>query len=154
MRLYLVQHGEAKSKQEDPERSLTDSGVRAVGKVAGWIRAQGLTVHAIWHSSKQRAVQTAEILSPAFHTESGPVERDGLAPRDDVGPILKDVLANGQDLVLVGHLPFLDRLASRLVAADESAGVVAFRYGCMVCLEQDEAEAWQVRWMLIPELLP
>ena len=26
MRLYLVQHGEAKSEKEDPERSLTDRG--------------------------------------------------------------------------------------------------------------------------------
>jgi phosphohistidine phosphatase SixA len=41
MKLYLIQHGEAKSEAEDPERSLTARGekeVVAVSKVAGDLR--------------------------------------------------------------------------------------------------------------------
>ena len=34
MRLYLVQHGAAKSEQEDPQRGLTDEGRRTVEKIA------------------------------------------------------------------------------------------------------------------------
>ncbi len=35
MFLYLVQHGEARSKEEDPERSLTDHGRQALDN-RGW----------------------------------------------------------------------------------------------------------------------
>jgi broad specificity phosphatase PhoE len=34
MRLYLVQHGEAKSEAEDPDRPLTDRGAAYVREVA------------------------------------------------------------------------------------------------------------------------
>jgi phosphohistidine phosphatase SixA len=30
MRIYLVQHGEAKSEEEDPRRTLTDKGIGEV----------------------------------------------------------------------------------------------------------------------------
>ena len=32
MRVYLVQHGESRPEEEDPQRSLTDEGVRNVQK--------------------------------------------------------------------------------------------------------------------------
>ena len=35
MRLYLVQHGEAKSEEEDPDRPLTDRGASDVRRVVG-----------------------------------------------------------------------------------------------------------------------
>jgi phosphohistidine phosphatase len=34
MWLYLVQHGQAKTEEEDPERPLTDRGAADVGRVA------------------------------------------------------------------------------------------------------------------------
>ena len=34
MRLYLVQHGEAKSEAEDPERSLTLKGEEEIKKIS------------------------------------------------------------------------------------------------------------------------
>ena len=38
MRLYLIQHGEAKSKQDDTERSLTDKGIREVSALAEFLK--------------------------------------------------------------------------------------------------------------------
>ena len=41
MKLYLIQHGEAKPEAEDPQRSLTARGekeVMAVSKVAGGLQ--------------------------------------------------------------------------------------------------------------------
>ena len=35
MRLYLVQHGAAKTEAEDPQRGLTDEGQRTVEKKGG-----------------------------------------------------------------------------------------------------------------------
>ena len=55
MFLYLVRHGEAKSKDEDPERSLSDKGVDDVKKVARAMFRKKVAVASIFHSGKARA---------------------------------------------------------------------------------------------------
>ncbi len=166
MRLYLVQHGEAKSKDADPERHLTEKGLRDVEKVAAFLKPLGLSAGAVWHSGKARARQTAETLaqavtadatlrsSPLRSTRGGAVERPGLAPDDPVEPVKEELARAEADIMIVGHLPFLGKLASLLVAGSESAGVVAFRNAGVVCLERGEGGAWRTTWALIPEILP
>lgn len=63
MKLYLVQHGEAVSKQEDPERPLSEQGTRDVQAMAGFLKHAGIKVVRVWHSGKRRAEQTAIILA-------------------------------------------------------------------------------------------
>ena len=63
MHVYLVQHGEAKSEEEDPQRRLTDKGIGEVQNVAKVLRPLKLAVDAIWHSDKARAQQTEELLA-------------------------------------------------------------------------------------------
>jgi phosphohistidine phosphatase len=53
----------------------------------------------------------------------------------------------------VGHLPFLSRLASRLLAGDEDADVVSFRKGGVVCLQRGETGRWSVAWMVVPDVV-
>lgn len=56
-------------------------------------------------------------------------------------------------LAVVGHLPFLDRLASLLVAGHEGAAVVAFQNAGLVKLVPKAGrEGYAVRWILTPEL--
>jgi phosphohistidine phosphatase len=55
--------------------------------------------------------------------------------------------------MIVGHLPFLEKLASLLVCGEESARVVLFRYGAVVRLDQKEDRSWAVRWILTPEMV-
>jgi len=62
MRLYLVQHGEAKREEEDPSRPLTENGRREVEIVAKFLSEAGIKIDKILHSGKLRAAQTAEIL--------------------------------------------------------------------------------------------
>ena len=54
MRLYLVQHGEAKSEAEDPERSLTVRGEEETLKISGAAKRLGLRPSRIYHSGKRR----------------------------------------------------------------------------------------------------
>jgi len=57
--------------------------------------------------------------------------------------------------MIVGHLPFLARLASYLVMGSEEPPLVRFRYGGVVCLERTgEGEPWMVSWMIVPECIP
>lgn len=153
MRLYLVRHGEAKTKNVDPERGLTDKGRSDVEKVAAFLKPLGLVVSAVWQSGKTRATQTADILGDSLSAAQGVVKHDGLAPLDAVGPVADHVTGSRDDLMIVGHLPFMANLASLLTAGSEYAGVVTFRQGSVVCLETVQQSGWQVRWMVTPDLL-
>ena len=154
MRLYLVQHGEAKSKQIDSERHLTEKGMRDVEKMAAFLKPLGLRMKAIWHSGKTRAAQTADILGSALVATQGIVQREGLAPNDPIGSVRETLRTATEDLMIVGHLPFLGRLASALIAGSEEADVIAFQNGGVVCIERCEDGAYRLRWMVTPKLLP
>lgn len=153
MRLYLARHGEAKGRDEDPERGLTDAGDDGVEKVSVAVAraTTGARPERILHSGKKRARQTAEILARSLGC-SDVSETDGLAPNDDPGAWLGR-LSEGGDLMLVGHLPFMDRLASLLVCEDADRGAFRFVEAAVLCLESGEGSfGWKVVWMVTPDL--
>ena len=84
MTLFLVQHGEAKQENEDPDRSLTDRGAEVVERMADWAARSGITVNQIFHSGKRRAEQTAAIFVKHLNPSRGVTELKGLSPNDDV----------------------------------------------------------------------
>lgn len=153
MKLYLVQHANAASKDVDPERSLTEEGRRDIQKVAAFIKPLNLSVVYLWHSTKARAIQTAEILAEVITINEEKIEREGLAPNDDVTVIRDELIAAQQDIMIVSHMPFVSKLASLLLAGREFADTVAFRQGGIVALNSSEPNQWQIEWMIIPELL-
>jgi phosphohistidine phosphatase len=151
VRLYLVQHGEAKSESEDSERSLTARGEEETGKISDAMKRLSTYPGKIYHSGKKRAEQTAGIIAAALdrHAQMG----QGLNPNDDIRPWVEGISAEAEDLMIVGHLPFLEKLASFLVCGDEGTKAVLFRYSAIVCLEKKEAERWTVDWVLKPEMV-
>ena len=153
MKLYLVQHAKAASKEADPQRSLTEEGLRDIRKVAEFIKPLNLSVDYLWHSGKTRAQQTAEVLVEAVDIKKEMSAHEGLAPNDDVKIIKDEILSANQDVMIVGHMPFVSRLASFLLTASESSGTVAFRQGGIVCLNYSDENQWQLNWMIIPDLL-
>ena len=150
MKLYLVQHGEAMSEAEDPLRGLTPIGENEIKKVARMAKRMGLNPSKIFHSGKLRAEQTADIIGKAL---SKPVEATkGLAPMDDVLLWADKINQNAEELMLVGHLPYMEKLASFLIIGDENIRPVLFRFGAINCLEQKENKKWAIRWILTPEM--
>ena len=152
MERYLVQHGAAKSEDEDPERSLTEQGAADVERVAAFAARIGLEVHQIRHSGKRRAEQTALILDRHLSPSEGTVALSGLAPKDDVEPIADALKKETRPVMLVGHLPFLDRLTNLLVTGKAKRSIVRFRNGGIVCL-RGEGEDWAVAWIITPECI-
>ena len=138
MRLYLVQHGEAVPEDVDAARPLSPSGRADVARMAGFLAAGGVRVGRIMHSGKRRAEQTAEIIGAALG--SAPEARADLNPMDPTDSVARDAATWDQDVMLVGHLPFMAKLASRLIAGREDAGVVAFQPGTIVCLERADQQ--------------
>lgn len=150
MNLYLVQHGEARSDAKDPERSLTDAGRDEVTRVARAAARIGIRPRRIIHSGKTRARQTSDIMAESLAPPQGVEQQQGLNPNDPVSPWRERLETSAEDLMIVGHLPFLDRLASLLLCGEEGRGVIRFRYGAAVCLARNNGQ-WSVCWILTPE---
>lgn len=153
MRLYLMQHGRPVAKEEDPDRPLSDQGKKDVEKVAGFLHELGVQFEEAFHSGKTRARQTAEIMISKLSHGLALAHREGLSPLDDVKDIAEHAKSVGKDLLIVGHLPHLGKLASLLITGSESVPVVRFQQGGVVCLAKDAEGVWSVAWMLVPEIL-
>jgi phosphohistidine phosphatase len=155
MKLYLVRHGEAKPKSEDPDRALTEKGREDVARMAAFAQRVGVQVDQIQHSDRRRAQETAAILAEALNPPKGVAVRSGVGPKDDVRPVAELLRREGRQILLVGHAPFLDRLVGLLVAGTAEQTVVQLQPGGIVCLERDpESGHWQVRWAVAPDIVP
>jgi phosphohistidine phosphatase len=148
--LYIVRHGEAKPKDVDPERGLTDAGRTNVTDMAAWAATAGIRVDAIRHSGKLRAQQTAVIF--AEHLGAQAVPAIGLAPNDDVADLAKAIESEPDDIMLVGHWPFLERLAAQLVAGNAHSSVVTLEAGALLELTLMD-ERWTATCLMQPRLL-
>jgi phosphohistidine phosphatase len=153
MKLYLVQHANAVSENVNPERPLSDQGLRDIQKIADFLKSLNLTVDNLWHSTKTRAIQTAKILADVIKINKEKTERDGLAPNDDVTAIKDELVAARQDTMIVSHMPFVSKLASLLLTGQKLADTVAFKQGGIVALSCSGENQWQIEWMVTPELL-
>ena len=154
MRLYLVQHGDAVPKDDDPERPLTDQGRQDVARVAAFAQGAGIEIDQMRHSGKRRAEETAAILAEHLKPVQGVVALPGLAPKDDVRPTAELLNRESRSLMFVGHRPFLDQLAGLLIAGDLERPIIQFAKGGIVCLERDPTSLhWSVSWAVTPELL-
>jgi len=149
--IYLVQHGEAQPKSIDRARSLTGRGRRDAERVGAFAARLGLEVRQIRHSGKTRAQQTAAILGQALAPPGGVVAVSGLAPLDDVRPVADGLERETALVMLVGHMPFMARLAGFLVSGDPDLPVVQFHNAALVCLARGE-DGWLVDWILTPEM--
>ncbi len=151
MALYLVQHGQSLSKQVDPEQNLSEKGRAEVERIARVAADYAVPVGVVLHSEKDRARQTAELMAKYLHPEQGLEEVPGLKPLDEIMPWAEKV-ADLQSPMLVGHLPFLQKLLAYLVAGDEQKQIFKFQNGGIVCLDQDEQEDWLIKWALMPHI--
>jgi phosphohistidine phosphatase len=67
--------------------------------------------------------------------------------------VAEEAASWSQDTMLVGHLPFMGKLASWLLSGTEQADAVSFRPGSVACLERGAEGSWTLAWMIRPELL-
>ena len=152
MSLYLVQHGKSLPKDVDPEKGLSEEGQSEVEMIAAVARGYGVPVSAVSHSGKKRARQTAEIFATALEAKDRVTERSGIDPMDDVTAVAASLSAE-ENQMLVGHLPFMERLAAYLITGSIDKPVFKFQNGGIVCLDQDpETGHWFIRWTLMPNI--
>jgi phosphohistidine phosphatase len=153
MKLYLVQHGEACTKEIDPERPLTERGKDDVDRLAAFLEKAGIRPDRLIHSGKLRAMQTAERLANAI-APGVELEASGLInPNDNPKAFDWQSESWDRDTLIVGHLPFIAKLVSHLVIDDDDRLIAAYQPGSVVCLERQADHGWRIDWMIRPDLL-
>jgi phosphohistidine phosphatase len=152
MSLFLVQHGKSLPKAEDPQKGLSDKGIAETKRLADVARGYGIQVAGIIHSGKTRARQTAEIFASVLNPKYGIEEKSGLNPLDDVIEYAKTV-DTAKDHMLVGHLPFMEKMAAYLITGATEYPVIKFQNSGIVRLDKDPgSERWVIKWALMPDI--
>lgn len=150
--LYLIQHAEAKNADEDPERDLSDVGVQHAQAAGRFLSVRSVRPGRIWHSGKLRAAHTARILAEALGADA-PIPHGGLGPTDDPSSIVGELVELEEaGLMIVGHLPYLARLAALLLDAPSGRLPVRFRNAGIVALSREGSD-WCVEWSLPVNLM-
>ncbi len=154
MYLYLVQHGKAMDKEENPERPLSAEGRADASKIASFLSGlPGIKVERIFESGKLRASETAGIIGNSLGavTEKG----EHLLPLDNPGEWVGILGNTAGNTMLVGHLPHLGKLASLLLAGAPEMKLVEFSPAGVLCLRRDDGDdnAWTMQWMVVPDIL-
>ncbi len=152
MNLYLVQHAEAKNKDIDPSRGLSEKGIDDITRVACYAAGMNIPVQTIIHSGKKRALESAGIL--AEHIKPNEIlESDGMSPKDDPEIWSERIRGMHDDIMLVGHLPHMARFSGLLVCGNKDRAAVNFEMGCIVCLKRDDEGGWAVEWIIKPGMV-
>lgn len=146
MKLYLVRHGSYTSMDVIMTCPLSPEGHAEITRLASYFSKMRLDISTIFHSSKVRAIQTAKILAGAVNSEHCEF-LEGLEPNDPIQPILKMINLRTEDLMLVGHLPFIGKLTDQLLGIDENITLVDYQPGTAVCLSNDNGQ-WSINWVL------
>lgn len=153
MNIYLIQHAEAKSKEEDPQRPLSETGKKNIREVSTHLAKMNIMIQEIWHSEKLRAKETAKIVAETLHFSEKFIECPGLTPNDAVMKIKQKLQGATKDTAIVSHLPFLGKLASLLLCGREETNIITFKMGGVLCLHTDDLQNWSVEWMLVPNIV-
>ena len=148
-KVYFMQHGLAVDKADDPERPLSEAGIRQTEKIADTLRASGTVITRVFHSGKLRAAQTAEIMATALDLDNTTMI-EGLSPNDEV-TLLSQKL-DSSDALYVGHLPHLEKIVAYLVTGNEEVGIIKFQNSATTCLEQTYNH-YQLKWYLTPDFI-
>ena len=148
MFVYLVHHGHAMHHGDDPQRPLSRRGRDQTDTVSSQAAARGVHPDVIWHSGKLRARQTADAYRRACNPVAEFSATRWMQPDDPLR--LADVLqVDTRDVMLVGHMPHLDRLLCRLVSpGPDNTQATGFPLNGMVAVERTET-GWVERWRLL-----
>jgi phosphohistidine phosphatase len=161
MNLYILRHGIAVEPgtagfAKDSERSLTPKGKRKLRQIAKALKEMDLCFDLIVSSPYVRARQTAQIIGAGFKNRQRLELSDTLTPSGSTRKLIEllNGLAHGaDDVLLVGHEPYLSELISLLISGDTRAGVVMKKGGlCKLAVNSlHHGRCAMLEWLLTPK---
>jgi len=154
MELYLVRHGDVDPSVGDAGDGppLTDAGLAQVRCCANFAARLGVQVSEIRHSEALRSMQTAQEFEQTLHCARRQVT--GIGPDDDINPLRREAAGLKHNVMVIGHLPYLNRIAGALLAQDESMPVVVFHPASLVRLDRREDARWSLQLVLPVGVMP
>ena len=150
MAIFLVQHGISLPKDQDPEKGLSEKGRADTIKIAEVANTYKIPVSEIVHSGKKRGEQTAVIFNEILTAKVTCERIDKIKPLDDV-KVFGDGIDPLSNVMVVGHLPFMERLVSYLTVSSEDLRIVKFQNSGIVCLDYEDG-SWFIKWTLNPNI--
>jgi phosphohistidine phosphatase len=158
MRLYLLRHGPAESREgwegPDADRPLTERGIKVTRRVARRIAELDLGIDAILTSPYTRALETARIVADTLGAEALLAEEPGLEPRQFSADELRrmvDEHPESENLMLVGHEPSMSEVTSHLIGGAQlrlkKSGLVR------IDVEDPTSMRGTLVWLVAPKVL-
>ena len=151
MDLILWRHAEAEEGSDDMQRALTRRGQKQASAMATWLRKQLPDDFALLASEALRSQQTAALFAKSYEV------RPALNPDASVEQVLSaiDWPRSGKTIVLVGHQPYIGRLAATLMS--EQPLLWSVKKGAIWWLSHRERhgiEQIRLKAMMTPARLP
>jgi phosphohistidine phosphatase len=160
MNLFILRHGiavehGAAGYENDDERPLTSKGERKVWMIAEAMKALEISFDSILSSPLVRTRETAEIVAEALKSRKRLELTETLEPQESAKPLIEYLNDQGavDNVLLVGHEPFLSRLISLLISGNPGASVL-LKKGGFCKLSTDElkhAQCATLEWLLTPK---
>lgn len=152
MKLYLARHGDYLMDATKQLDVLTEKGIQQITKLGAFLKQADIHLSGIFHSGKHRAEQTAALLANDLLPNHAIQIYPGTQPNDDVVDFATELSQLHDDILVVGHLPFMGRLVSQLMIGNDSKDLINFQTGTLVCMESIDHGRWIIHWVLTPAL--
>jgi len=164
MKLFLLRHSIATNTYPDEERKLTESGYGLVEKLCSFLKGESFAnLSAIWHSPYLRAFETACAFKENLLLNVPLIENEFLTPcsnPEHVASAISKLSHMNHDLMIVGHNPHLELLASCLMGENKSYGSVVFDRCTLAILQLSDYpnatypyDIWQLETLVSPNFL-
>jgi phosphohistidine phosphatase len=159
--LYILRHGIAVERGEpgfktDADRPLTPKGKRQLRQIAGAMKNLDLRFNLILSSPFLRARQTAEIVAQWLRLKERLAFSDELTPDGNPKALIRQLHDLGpapENVLLVGHEPYLSQLAALLISG-ETATNIELKKGGLCKLETGALRFGRcatLQWLLAPK---
>jgi phosphohistidine phosphatase len=162
MNLFILRHGIAVERDpvsfpDDSRRPLTLKGEDRMRLICDAMKAMELSFDCILSSPYRRASQTAEIMAAALGSRKVLEFREELTPEGDPKALVRSlsrIEPTPENVVLVGHEPYLSSLISQLISG-EAAAAIDLKKGGLAKLEIEATlrlgPCAKLAWLLTPK---
>lgn len=161
MNIFILRHGiaverGAKGFDRDSDRPLTAKGKRQLRKTAAAMKKMKLHFDLILTSPYERAKKTAEIVAEELRLQKRLRLTEALRSESAPESIISEMAGlkhAPEDVLLVGHEPYLSRLISLLVSGNGDVAM-DLKKGGLSKLEVEKLRAGkcaQFAWLLTPK---
>lgn len=161
MNLFILRHAPAaerdsSGRDKDSDRPLTEKGREVLSSTAKGMLALDLSFDRVLTSPFARARQTAEIIAKELHAKQHPTPTEHLSPNGSPKALIEQInrlQPRVQNMLLVGHEPYLSQLIALLVAGNTNASF-ELKKGGLAKLETEDlrfGRCTKLSWLLTPQ---